>query len=164
MFRIPDAVQPSLWWLIRKLVPPRDGDGLPVLDLRLGGGDAAAAVRSAMKQIRAGGAEFAGLVLQNVEFVAVGRYPRPALQLRVRGYLTPLEADECNPHYLAARLVWVAAYFRQRALRPSQSEQFSRAEGYAEQLRFAACFPDSGEWIEYLSSIREADRRYTRPA
>lgn len=114
-------------------------------------------LEQALQRIDVAGQEYRELIRTNIRFVAAANVRADYVSVPAQGYVTAFTAPEAlSPHYLAANLVWAAAFIRaQRA-----DEGGERLAGVTEarqvakevQLRFVKEFPDSDPWVDFLAA------------
>jgi hypothetical protein len=142
-----------LWRVYRAVFKPVSVNGMPLVDIRVETEDAEVirqTLHAAMGYISEAGDEFRQLVSREVDFVAATREPAERVSKNLRAYLSPFQGYErSNSFFLACRIVGVAEYFRQLE-KGEPDDPEARRRAVESELAFAARFPNSDDWIQFL--------------
>lgn len=138
-----------LAWLMRRVAPRYDIDGIEFVDLRRSGDSDRAevlrALHDAMYEIEWAG--FRDQVVGKLELV-VGNDKGERGVPEIHGYMCSFTPELRDPHALACRLIWIATYFK-------ETESGANPEGAYQkcleaELRFVTKFPHSEDWVRFL--------------
>lgn len=151
----------ALWLVYGRAFRRTSVGGLILVDIRLPSEEqhvaACAIVSDAVGNLGAATGDFGELVRKELDFMALTVEPKERVSANLRAYLTPLRGhEESNATYLAARLVYAAAFVRGWYGTPPGQRRGAltriRQEAREQQLRFAEALPGGEEWAAFFKA------------